>query len=702
MNRRITWLSHALLPAALAALAGGCGRGGAAGALADGVEAFQKGQYERAQSRLERAIKLAGDVKEMSPAYNLLGMARYRLKDLESARTAFEESRRLDHAYAPAAYNLGLLNAEQDRMPDAAAQLQDAHRLLGGDARPLELLSGEYRRKGMWREAQREILAAGSSRPRSARILTATAASVLETEGAASALAYLQAALKYEPDYPPALFNTGLVHSQWLKDRDGALKAFSRYLEIVKDPPANLRTIAENEVARIRKEIDHEFANRGGRPANSPPAAEPTANPLRPDNTPPPVAAGDEVARLLDSARAAVAARKFDDALNLCLYAAGMASRANDPAREEKAYRAAVAFCPDQPRAHFALAGFLAEAGRHKDAMAAFRKAAELDPKWSKAHRLAAASAIELGEYQGALESLKKAVEIDPQNADATWALAQVYDQHIKLPESARRTYEKFATAFPNDPRAADARKALQRIERAASRSTSPSTPVRSAPVVTPEAPPASPAAPVPTPSNVRTLTPAMRAGPTVLTPRSDNPPAATTLMPAASPPPRPAATPARAADVAAAMKEYDQGVALQKKGDLDAAVTHYQESIRLHSQDPRAYYNLGIIYQNRKQYDLARNSYAYALELNPGMINARYNLGLVYRDLRRIDDAVRELNRVIQDSPTNASAHLLLGEIYDAAGERIELARDHYERFLELAPEDPSAPMVRRWLIQH
>jgi Tfp pilus assembly protein PilF len=65
------------------------------------VDAFQKGQYERAQSRLERAVKLAGDVKEMSPAYNLLGMARYRLKDLDAARTAFEESRRLDHAYAP-------------------------------------------------------------------------------------------------------------------------------------------------------------------------------------------------------------------------------------------------------------------------------------------------------------------------------------------------------------------------------------------------------------------------------------------------------------------------------------------------------------------------------------------------------------------------------------------------------------------------
>ncbi|MFO1492334.1 MAG: hypothetical protein U1F87_15835 [Kiritimatiellia bacterium] len=47
----------------------------------------------------------------------------------------------------------------------------------------------------------------------------------------------------------------------------------------------------------------------------------------------------------------------------------------------------------------------------------------------------------------------------------------------------------------------------------------------------------------------------------------------------------------------------------------------------------------------------------------------------------------MRELNTVLRDSPANASAHLLLGEIYDAGGERTELAREHYEKFLELGP---------------
>ncbi|MFO1522415.1 MAG: hypothetical protein U1G05_10315 [Kiritimatiellia bacterium] len=97
-----------------------------------------------------------------------------------------------------------------------------------------------------------------------------------------------------------------------------------------------------------------------------------------------------------------MAAQKFDDALNLCLYAAGMASRANDPAREEKAYRAAVAFCPEQPRAHFALAGFLAEADRHKDALVAFREGHRPGPQLVQGPPPTAASAIEIGEYQSA------------------------------------------------------------------------------------------------------------------------------------------------------------------------------------------------------------------------------------------------------------------------------------------------------------
>ncbi|MFO1492333.1 MAG: hypothetical protein U1F77_09495 [Kiritimatiellia bacterium] len=76
-----------------------------------------------------------------------------------------------------------------------------------------------------------------------------------------------------------------------------------------------------------------------------------------------------------------------------------------------------------------------------------------------------------------------------------------MYDANIKLPESARRTYERFASAFPNDPHKPPTKKAVQRLER---------TRAPPGPALHPRAVPAPvpPAAPVPAPevpANIRT-----------------------------------------------------------------------------------------------------------------------------------------------------------------------------------------------------
>ncbi|MFO1492332.1 MAG: hypothetical protein U1F77_09500 [Kiritimatiellia bacterium] len=97
-----------------------------------------------------------------------------------------------------------------------------------------------------------------------------------------------------------------------------------------------------------------------------------------------------------------MAAQKFDDALNLCLYAAGMASRANDPAREEKAYRAAVPSAPNSRAPTSPWRVSLAEADRHKDALVAFREGHRPGPQLVQGPPPTAASAIEIGEYQSA------------------------------------------------------------------------------------------------------------------------------------------------------------------------------------------------------------------------------------------------------------------------------------------------------------
>ncbi|MBI5394103.1 MAG: tetratricopeptide repeat protein [Verrucomicrobia bacterium] len=62
-------------------------------------------------------------------------------------------------------------------------------------------------------------------------------------------------------------------------------------------------------------------------------------------------------------------------------------------------------------------------------------------------------------------------------------------------------------------------------------------------------------------------------------------------------------------------------------------------------------------------------------------------------------DRARPELEAVVQAAPSHAKAHLALAQVYSMRAETKDRARAHYVRFLQLQPNDPKAPEVRRWL---
>jgi tetratricopeptide (TPR) repeat protein len=57
------------------------------------------------------------------------------------------------------------------------------------------------------------------------------------------------------------------------------------------------------------------------------------------------------------------------------------------------------------------------------------------------------------------------------------------------------------------------------------------------------------------------------------------------------------------------------------------------------------------------------------------------------------------DLEAVVRASPSHAQAHLALAQVYSMRAETKEKARAHYIRFLQLRPDDPKSPEVRRWL---
>ncbi len=75
------------------------------------------------------------------------------------------------------------------------------------------------------------------------------------------------------------------------------------------------------------------------------------------------------------------------------------------------------------------------------------------------------------------------------------------------------------------------------------------------------------------------------------------------------------------------------------------------------------------------------------------------YNMGCVYRYGKEFKRAEEEFLKALEIDASDAGVHYNLAILYDDDLKDKKKARQHYERFLELAPEDKDAAKVREWL---
>jgi|GEM_PF-2755543 len=80
--------------------------------------------------------------------------------------------------------------------------------------------------------------------------------------------------------------------------------------------------------------------------------------------------------------------------------------------------------------------------------------------------------------------------------------------------------------------------------------------------------------------------------------------------------------------------------------------------------------------------------------------VNSHYNMGCVYKACKLYKNAEAEFKKALELDPNDAGTHYNLGVLYDDDLKNPEKARYHYERFLELAPDDKDAARVREWLM--
>ena len=129
-------------------------------------------------------------------------------------------------------------------------------------------------------------------------------------------------------------------------------------------------------------------------------------------------------------------------------------------------------------------------------------------------------------------------------------------------------------------------------------------------------------------------------------------------------------------------------GVALYNRGDVDGAIQHYQESLKIKSNYINAHCNLGIALTKEKKYTEAFVHYKECLLIEPGYPEAYYNMGVAFSDMGRKDEAFNQYLEALKNNPNHENAHNNLGLLLAEKG-NFDEAIQHYLKALRANPDN-------------
>jgi tetratricopeptide (TPR) repeat protein len=146
------------------------------------------------------------------------------------------------------------------------------------------------------------------------------------------------------------------------------------------------------------------------------------------------------------------------------------------------------------------------------------------------------------------------------------------------------------------------------------------------------------------------------------------------------------------------AMAHYRLGVVWEKLGAMDHALREYKEALRFNpglteaTQALEGYYvNQGIALRRAKQTDAAIAALQQALALNPASATAHLEMGHALDDRGQADAAIKEYQTALQVNPDYSAAHVQLAEAYRKQGQ-YEQALAAFQEVLRLNDRDPEA----------
>lgn len=100
-----------------------------------------------------------------------------------------------------------------------------------------------------------------------------------------------------------------------------------------------------------------------------------------------------------------------------------------------------------------------------------------------------------------------------------------------------------------------------------------------------------------------------------------------------------------------------NEGLALERQGDYDAALTSYRLAYRDNPADPRILINMAIVFTKTNQPDEAVRHYRRALEVDDGLSGAHYGLAFLLLKRGEREDARRHLKEFLARPPRGIDA---------------------------------------------
>jgi tetratricopeptide (TPR) repeat protein len=144
------------------------------------------------------------------------------------------------------------------------------------------------------------------------------------------------------------------------------------------------------------------------------------------------------------------------------------------------------------------------------------------------------------------------------------------------------------------------------------------------------------------------------------------------------------------------------------RKGELDQAISQFQEALNIRSRNSESHYSLGaaLIQSNlgnalarRKLWDEAIDHLQEAVRLRPDYADAYFNLGSVLFQQGRIDQAIAQWQKALAIRPLDAEAHRNVA-IALRKQRKLKEAISEYEQALNIAPEDSVTLNNLAWIL--